>query len=174
MVSQMRARQIKSRAGHLCVQFKWGSRPLFCQSLSSAINGLHKLVWRWSSLIRAQADAVEIEALAKRRLADEYDAAQERGEVAGPAGGGERSGRERSPLPATVTDLGLTRKQVHEARQTWNAEAVAPGVVRRTFDGRRRATCESQTTGYKRQWNLYWRRSGSLYILAITISCGVP
>jgi hypothetical protein len=31
---------------------------------------------------RAQADALEIEAKAKRRLADEYDAAQERGEVA--------------------------------------------------------------------------------------------
>jgi hypothetical protein len=31
---------------------------------------------------RAQADALEIEALAKRRLADEYDAEQKRGEVA--------------------------------------------------------------------------------------------
>ena len=31
---------------------------------------------------RAQADALEIEAQAKRRLADEYDAAQERGAVA--------------------------------------------------------------------------------------------
>jgi len=29
---------------------------------------------------RAQADALEIEATAKRRLADEYDVAQERGE----------------------------------------------------------------------------------------------
>jgi hypothetical protein len=32
---------------------------------------------------RSQADALEIEALAKRRLADEYDAAQARGEIAG-------------------------------------------------------------------------------------------
>ncbi|MEY9532152.1 hypothetical protein [Sinorhizobium fredii] len=31
---------------------------------------------------RAQADALEIESTAKRRLADAYDAAQERGEVA--------------------------------------------------------------------------------------------
>jgi hypothetical protein len=31
---------------------------------------------------RAQADALEIEAAAMRRLADEYDAGQERGEVA--------------------------------------------------------------------------------------------
>ena len=35
-----------------------------------------------SAAYRAQADALEIEAQAKRRLADEYDAAQERGEVA--------------------------------------------------------------------------------------------
>jgi hypothetical protein len=31
---------------------------------------------------RAQADALLIESEAKRRLADEYDAAQERGEIA--------------------------------------------------------------------------------------------
>ena len=83
---------------------------------------------------RAQADALEIEAQAKRRLADEYDAAQERGEVAGPQGGGERSRPERSPTTATVSDLGLTRKAIHEARQIRNAEAVSPGIVRRTLD----------------------------------------
>lgn len=32
---------------------------------------------------RPQVDALDIEALAKRRLADEYDAAEERGDVAG-------------------------------------------------------------------------------------------
>ena len=84
---------------------------------------------------RAQADGAEIEALAKRRLADEYDAAQERGEVQRP--GGDRT----SIVPLgnnapTVTDLGLTRKQVHEARQVRDAEAVAPGVVRRALDER--------------------------------------
>ena len=36
---------------------------------------------------RAQADALAIESQAKRRLADEYDSAQERGEVAGHGGG---------------------------------------------------------------------------------------
>ena len=34
-----------------------------------------------AAAFRAQADALEIEALAKRRLADEYDAPQERGEL---------------------------------------------------------------------------------------------
>lgn len=83
---------------------------------------------------RAQADAAEIEAQAKRRLADEYDAAQQRGEVA--------TGSVRTDIvplgndvrPATAADLGLTRKQVHEARQIRNAEAVSPGIVRRTLD----------------------------------------
>jgi hypothetical protein len=62
---------------------------------------------------RAQADALEIEAMAKRRLADEYDAAQERGEVA--------SGRPKT-LPdgntsATQAEVGLSAKEIHEARQ---------------------------------------------------------
>jgi hypothetical protein len=84
---------------------------------------------------RVQADALEIEAQAKRRLADEYDAAQERGEVATQA-------HHRSSLPAgktapaTVSDIGLTHKQVHEARQLRDAEAAAPGVIRRTLDAR--------------------------------------
>ena len=81
---------------------------------------------------QAQADALEIEAQAKRRLADEYDAAQERGEVA-------VQGQHASHVPdgnmrAAVTDLGLTRKAIHKARQIRNAEAVSPGIVRRTLD----------------------------------------
>lgn len=81
---------------------------------------------------RAQADAVEIQALAKRRLADEVDAAQDRGDVAtGREGNAGRSSGER---PATVAELGLTRKQVHEARRLRDAEQIAPGIVRRTLD----------------------------------------
>ena len=79
---------------------------------------------------RAQADALEIEALAKRRLADEYDAAQERGEVA--------TGRPKS-LPdgntsATARDVGLSGKEIFEARQIRDAIARDPGVVRRVLD----------------------------------------
>ena len=58
-----------------------------------------------------------IEAKAKRRLADEYDAAQERGEVA--KNGGNR-GNQFASVPqentATAADIGLSRKDVHEAR----------------------------------------------------------
>jgi hypothetical protein len=78
---------------------------------------------------RAQADALDIEAQAKRRLADEYDAAQERGEVG-------RQGQRTDLLPdekkvPTPSDVGLSYKQVHDARQVRDAEAADPGVVRR-------------------------------------------
>lgn len=55
--------------------------------------------------------------MAKRRLADEYDAAQERGEV--------RSANERTASNAEavgVADLGLTHKNIHEARIIRDAE----------------------------------------------------
>lgn len=81
-----------------------------------------------------QADALEIEAQANRHLAQEYDAAQERGEVA--SRGGERSGREHSTPAPTAADLGLTRKEVHEARQIDRAEKADPGIVRRVLDER--------------------------------------
>ena len=81
---------------------------------------------------RAQADALEIEAAAKRRLADEYDAAQERGEVMGRS----RACVGDDNAPATAADLGLRRDQIHEARQLRDAETNDPGIVRRTLDGR--------------------------------------
>ena len=83
---------------------------------------------------RAQADALDIEAQAKRRLADEYDAAQERGEISvrGQHGSHVPDGNMRG----TVEDIGLTRKAIHEARQIRDAEAADPGVVRRALDDR--------------------------------------
>jgi hypothetical protein len=74
---------------------------------------------------RAQADALEIEASAKRRLADEYDAAQERGEVAGQGKPSKAKG-----LP-TTNEIGLTYKEIHEARAVRDAEKRSPGIVRR-------------------------------------------
>jgi hypothetical protein len=81
---------------------------------------------------RAQADALEIEAMAKRRLADEYDAAQLRGEVTSPA---DRHSNSRAELnKATAADVGLNAKDIHEARQIRDAEETYPGIVRRTLD----------------------------------------
>jgi len=85
---------------------------------------------------RAQAHALEIEARAKRRLADEYDAAQARGEVArGREGRGLSVARDNAQI-ATAADLGLRRDQIHEARQIRDAEAADPGIVRRVLDRR--------------------------------------
>lgn len=82
---------------------------------------------------RSQADALEIEALADRRLADEYDAAQERGEVVGAHNGARNRVPEENAI-ATVADLGLTRKDIHAARQIRDAEHADPGIIRRTLD----------------------------------------
>jgi hypothetical protein len=79
---------------------------------------------------RAQADALEIEAAAKRRLADEYDGAQERGEVRTQRDNQAFSIREK----AGFKDTGLSAKQIHEARAVRDAEKRDPGIVRRTLD----------------------------------------
>lgn len=78
---------------------------------------------------RAQADALEIEAAAKRRLADEYDAAR-------PAGA-EKGGRPktvRDDNGFTAAEAGLTRPQIHDARQVRDAIAANPAVVRDALD----------------------------------------
>lgn len=76
---------------------------------------------------RAQADALEIEAMAKRRLAGEYDAAQLRGEV-GQEGRPKTVPNENGITPATAADVGLSRKDIHEAREIRDAEDAHPGI----------------------------------------------
>lgn len=89
-----------------------------------------------AAALRAQADAHTIEAEAKRRLADEYDAAQERGEVATR----DTTLRHGPDVPKqnigtpTAADLGLSHKDIHEARLIRDAEKASPGIVRRTLD----------------------------------------
>lgn len=73
-----------------------------------------------------QADALLIESRAKARLADEYDAAQERGEVAG-HGGGRNFKVADSNVEATTADLGLRRDEIHEGRQIRDFEDQNPG-----------------------------------------------
>ena len=53
------------------------------------------------------------------RLADEYDAAQERGEVAGQGKPSKAEGYQ-----ATTADIGLTHKDIHEARIVRDAERI--------------------------------------------------
>lgn len=86
-----------------------------------------------TTIYRVQADGLEIEAAAKRRLADEYDAAQAAGEIEKP--GGNRSIiPNQNNAPAKVSETGLTAKEVHDARQFRDAEARDPGITKRTLD----------------------------------------
>lgn len=78
---------------------------------------------------RAQAHSLAIRARAEMRLAEEYDAAQERGEVAGHG----RSKVEPDNV-TTAADLGLRRDEIHEARQLRNAERESPGLIQRSLD----------------------------------------
>jgi hypothetical protein len=81
---------------------------------------------------RVQADALTIEAGAKRRLADEYDMAQQRGEARTQAD----NQHVADPNKLSMADLGLRREQIHDARIIRDAEAADPGLVRRTLDER--------------------------------------
>jgi hypothetical protein len=62
------------------------------------------------------------------RLADEYDAAQDRGEVG-------KSGARTDLVPSgnevipSASDLGLSRKQIHEARSIRDADKAVPATV---------------------------------------------
>lgn len=79
-----------------------------------------------SAVFRTQADALEIEAGAKRRLADEYDAAQERGEI-------KSNGGDRTVQLPNSEDVGLSRREIHEARAIRDAEVEEPGIVHRVI-----------------------------------------
>ena len=85
-----------------------------------------------TAVYRAQADALEIESLAKRRLADEYDAAQDRGEVKTRAHNQPASSVVEEAVSAAA--IGLTHKDIHDARRVRDAEDAAPGIVRRSLD----------------------------------------
>lgn len=82
-----------------------------------------------SDVHRAQAHALAIRARAEMRLAEEYDAAQDRGEVA-TVGRNVGNGN----VSATAADLGLRRDEIHEARRLRDAEQAEPGLIRRSLD----------------------------------------
>jgi hypothetical protein len=84
---------------------------------------------------RAMGDALVIEAQADVRLADEYDAAQQRGEVESP--GQPRKNIIPKKDNSLSNAIGLVAaKQVHEARIIRDAEKANPGVIRRTVEAR--------------------------------------
>jgi hypothetical protein len=83
-----------------------------------------------AAVYRAQADALLIEARAKIRLADEYDAAQARGEV---RTAGNPIVVDPNNCRVGPSDLGLRRDEIHEARRLRDAEAAEPGRTERAL-----------------------------------------
>ena len=83
-----------------------------------------------AQIYEAQGHALAIRARAEVRLAEEYDAALERGEV--------RTQRDNQLYTKgkklSSADLGLGIKDIHEARQIAAAEDADPGIVQRTID----------------------------------------
>jgi hypothetical protein len=86
-----------------------------------------------AACLKMQADALLIEARAQCRLADEYDAAQARGEVAKHSSGNPQIVPKRNDLPPTAADLGFTRKVIMTARKIRDAEKARPGIVEKTL-----------------------------------------
>ncbi|OQP86013.1 hypothetical protein BTR14_13095 [Rhizobium rhizosphaerae] len=82
-----------------------------------------------SEVYRAQAEALTIEARAKMRLAEEYDAAQERGEIRRPNNEKTASNVE----VVSASDIGLTHKDIHEARLIRDADRADPGIAERAL-----------------------------------------
>ena len=79
------------------------------------------------------ADAFVMKSRAEVRLAEEYGAAQVRGEVAGP-GQPRKSNVPNENITPTVTEIGSSRKEMFEARQTRDAEHAAPGIMQKVAD----------------------------------------
>lgn len=81
----------------------------------------------------AQAHALAIRARAEMRLAQEYDSAQQRGEVSdGRSGPG--AGVVDGNAKATAADIGIRRDEIHAARRLRDAEAAEPGIIQRTIN----------------------------------------
>lgn len=86
------------------------------------------------AVYRAQADALEIEAMAKRRFADEYEAAQARGEIVGPANRGGKKLDKSSDAVLRIADIGVTPHEINQARFVRDAESREPGIVVRALE----------------------------------------
>lgn len=91
-----------------------------------------------TAVYRTQADALEIEAMAKRRLADEYDEAQKRGEVRTKQDAYKSRDQvglgDLTPAPPTAAEVGLTKYVVADARKIRDADIADPGFIRRELD----------------------------------------
>ncbi|HCQ67271.1 MAG TPA: hypothetical protein DIU07_19940 [Rhodobacteraceae bacterium] len=76
---------------------------------------------------------IAIHARADIRLAEEYKAAQDRGEVAAVGGvsGKTNVHAEDIDKPATTAELGIDRRDISEGRKLKETEEADPGVINR-------------------------------------------
>jgi hypothetical protein len=122
-----------SRAQQYLAEAKTSAELL--QARAAAQAALHYARLR-DAAIEVQADCLRIIKFAELRLADELDAAQERGEVATDATGGGRPPKTcpsngQVSKPATFGDLSIDRRRVHEWRQL--REAGGEALVEKTI-----------------------------------------
>lgn len=89
---------------------------------------------------RLQGDALLIEAQARIRIADEWDAAEQRGEISRGGRPPRDAGEGEKPVSDgngfTARDTGLTRKEISEARKLRDAEQRQPGIAERAIAAR--------------------------------------
>jgi hypothetical protein len=96
--------------------------------------------------------ALNIEVRAQCRLADEYEAAQERGEVK-PHGRSKEKVRRENLLPG-LKEVGLTKKQAHEARQIRDAEKKNPGAIKKAIEQKLAAGKEPTRAFHVSAWQI--------------------
>lgn len=96
---------------------------------------------------KMQGDALMIEMRAQCRLADEYDAAQARGEVASSHDGRRRSEATAKP---TAAHVGINKWSVLAARKVRDAERRIPGMVRKVVEEKLKAGEEPRRADVKR------------------------
>lgn len=117
-----------------------GSGPSTARDLSQRLSGIGYANIRQTLRRLALSGIVTNPRRGIYALADEYDAAQERGEI---RQNGERSFSSPEKLSATEV---LPPKDLHEARKLRDAEAAEPGVIRRALDGAPDGSAATYTT----------------------------
>lgn len=94
---------------------------------------------------RLQGEALLIEARAKIRLADEWDAAEQAGHTL--------KGRPKSVPDGnafSAAEAGLSRKEIHDARKLRDAERASPGIIEQAIAGRLEAKLEPSRAAVSR------------------------
>lgn len=85
---------------------------------------------------RLQADALKVETYAIIKLADLTDEAQQRGELAGKGRPKAKGENVQTDDIFLLSDIGVDRRELHEARKLRDAERKTPGIVEQAIEAR--------------------------------------